>query len=243
MAKTQPPVLLKGRKNGITIQLDESAAFVLIEDALRRKVADAREFFAGANTNVTFKGRPLSEEEEKSLLDIIFSETTLDVSFVASEGFTQQKAAGATGAAADVAAGTENASQKEPPEENDVPENIIPLNNVPQSEYNTIYYRHSLRSGQSIRFDGSVVVLGDVNAGSEIIAQGNIIVLGTLRGMAHAGAAGDASCFVSALTLTPVQLRIANIITSIQQEKTKKTKTHHPEYAYIKDGQVYVVRH
>ena len=35
----------------------------------------------------------------------------------------------------------------------------------------------SLRSGNKIEFEGSVVVLGDINAGAEVIAEEHIIVL------------------------------------------------------------------
>jgi septum site-determining protein MinC len=72
------------------------------------------------------------------------------------------------------------------------------------------------------------------------VAQGNIIVLGALRGMVHAGAGGNLSCFVSALGLMPTQLRIANIITSVRHVRAGGVKTYHPEYAYIQNGQVYI---
>ena len=54
----------------------------------------------------------------------------------------------------------------------------------------TKFHKGSLRSGQRIEFEGSLVIIGDVNAGAEVIAGENIVVLGTLRGLAHAGAKG-----------------------------------------------------
>ena len=50
----------------------------------------------------------------------------------------------------------------------------------------TRFYRSSLRSGQKIEFEGSVVILGDVNGGAEVFAGENIVILGSLRGLAHA---------------------------------------------------------
>lgn len=41
----------------------------------------------------------------------------------------------------------------------------------------TKIYTGTLRSGQRLEFEGSILVLGDVNGGSEIIAEENIIVL------------------------------------------------------------------
>lgn len=50
-----------------------------------------------------------------------------------------------------------------------------------------------VRSGQSVVFiDGDVTVLGSVGSGAEIIAGGSIHIYGTLRGLAMAGAAGNA---------------------------------------------------
>ncbi len=50
-----------------------------------------------------------------------------------------------------------------------------------------------VRSGQSVVFiDGDVTILGAVGSGAEIIAGGSIHIYGTLRGLAMAGAAGNA---------------------------------------------------
>ena len=43
------------------------------------------------------------------------------------------------------------------------------------------FHKGSLRNGQKIEFEGSVIVVGDVNPGAEIKAGGNIIVLGQLK--------------------------------------------------------------
>ena len=76
----------------------------------------------------------------------------------------------------------------------------------------TRYYRGSLRSGQKIEVEWSIVIFGDVNSGAEVMATENIVVLGTLRGLAHAGARGNMQAIIAANTLDAVQLRIANII-------------------------------
>lgn len=72
----------------------------------------------------------------------------------------------------------------------------------------------TLRSGQKIESEHSVVVFGDVNSGAEIIAGGDIVVLGTLRGIAHAGAYDETGGgrVIFALNLQPTQLRIGSII-------------------------------
>jgi septum site-determining protein MinC len=72
----------------------------------------------------------------------------------------------------------------------------------------------TLRSGQKIETEHSLIVLGDVNSGAELIAGGDIIVLGTLRGIAHAGAYDESGGgrVIFALNLDPTQLRIGTTI-------------------------------
>lgn len=76
----------------------------------------------------------------------------------------------------------------------------------------TKFYTHSLRSGQKVEFVGSIVILGDVNNGAEVIAGENIIILGTLRGLAHAGAKGNKEAIISAGAIETNQIRISNVI-------------------------------
>lgn len=63
----------------------------------------------------------------------------------------------------------------------------------------TKFHRGSLRSGNKIEFEGSLVILGDVNAGAEVVAGDNVVVLGILRGLAHAGAKGNKKAMISAV--------------------------------------------
>lgn len=77
----------------------------------------------------------------------------------------------------------------------------------------TVLIQRTLRSGQTVNYDGNVVVLGDANPGSEIIASGHVLIMGSARGLVHAGAMGDEKATVTALSLSPIQLRIASHIT------------------------------
>ena len=82
----------------------------------------------------------------------------------------------------------------------------------------TKFYKASLRSGQKIEFEGSVVIIGDVNDGAEVIAEDNIVVLGALRGMAHAGAKGNNEAVIAARIIDSPQIRIGTII----KERSRK---------------------
>ncbi len=82
----------------------------------------------------------------------------------------------------------------------------------------TTFHKGSLRSGQKIEVESSIVVIGDVNSGAEVIAGDNIVVVGTLRGLAHAGAKGNKEAIIVASTLNAVQLRISNIVKELDMD-------------------------
>jgi hypothetical protein len=72
----------------------------------------------------------------------------------------------------------------------------------------------TLRSGQRVETPYTLVVVGDVNPGADLIAGGDIIVFGSLRGTAHAGAYDDEAFdrVIVALQMQPMQLRIGSVI-------------------------------
>ena len=100
----------------------------------------------------------------------------------------------------------------------------------------TKFYKSSLRSGQRLEFEGSIVILGDVNDGAEVIAEDNIIVLGSLRGMAHAGAKGNDSAIIAAHIIESPQIRISN---NIKERQREEIEVESYSYAFIgADGNI-----
>jgi len=95
----------------------------------------------------------------------------------------------------------------------------------------------TLRGGQAIETEGSVIVFGNVNPGAQITAGGSVDVRGTCRGVIHAGAAGDVTAFIIADHLLPTQIRIANYIARSPDEPEDSGKA---ERAYIKDGRIVI---
>lgn len=93
-----------------------------------------------------------------------------------------------------------------------------------------LYLKTTVRSGTDIRHPGTVVILGDVNPGGEIIADGDILIWGCLRGVAHAGAKGDRECRIMALRMEPTQLRIADVVARAPAIAPKEFA---PEVAYV----------
>jgi septum site-determining protein MinC len=115
------------------------------------------------------------------------------------------------------------------------PSRALPVDMTP-----TLLVRRTLRSGQRVRFNGNVVVLGDVNPGAEIVASGDIVVMGTLRGVAHAGATGSAEAVVVAFRLQPVQLRVGTVIGRAPDGQAPRPDG--PEVARVRDGALVIER-
>ena len=101
----------------------------------------------------------------------------------------------------------------------------------------TKFHRGSLRSGQKIEEERSIVILGDVNAGAEVIAADNIVVVGALRGLAHAGAKGNKQAIIAAGRLDTAQMRIANIVKEFNRAEEPYRKL---AYAYIENDKIII---
>ena len=101
----------------------------------------------------------------------------------------------------------------------------------------TKFHRGSLRSGQKMEVEGSLVILGDVNSGAEVIASDNIVVLGALRGLAHAGAKGNKQAIIAAGLFDAVQVRIANIVKEINRDEEP---LHKQAYLSVVDDKIVI---
>ncbi len=104
-------------------------------------------------------------------------------------------------------------------------------------------FKGNLRSGQSIKANGDLVVVGNVNSNSYVYATGNIFVLGKLYGVPHAGYGGNNDAIVFAFDLNPPQIRIGDYITRSPEENVllKKRVNVVPEVAFVDDGAIVIV--
>lgn len=107
---------------------------------------------------------------------------------------------------------------------------------APLSADDALFVERTLRGGQRISHDGTVIVLGDVNPGAEIIAGGHVVVWGRLRGTVEAGLTSDGA-MVCALDLAPTQLRIGTALARAPEEPDRVPV---PEVAREVDGRIVV---
>lgn len=207
-------VIIKSFPSGIVLHLDPELPFDAILSDIGEKFRQSSGFFKDAQMALSIKGRVLSEEEEKQILDTISQNSNLTIlCLVGEDDETNQKFVKALGQT-DFSGESENGSEGQ-------------------------FYRGSLKNGQILETESSIVILGDVYPGSAIISAKDIIILGGLFGEAYAGGNGNPGHYVVALEMSPKKLKIGDFkYSSKEKAKWSIRPKMQPKIAYIKDHKV-----
>ncbi len=141
------PVLLKGNSIGLTMVLDPEMKFEQLKAAICEKFTQAKDFFNG-QTQIALKieGRKLTSPQLEEVLGIIAEETTLTIAYVIEDDKIMETS-------------FKEALRKLEEKEQKRSDSLIDERRKGDGQF----YRGTLRSGQSLESDGSVVVVGDVN--------------------------------------------------------------------------------
>lgn len=207
-------VIIKSFPNGIVLHLSEADTFeeILQETAIRFR--ESRDFFKDARMALSIKGRKLTEEEENTLLNIISENSDIHILCLVSDDEDTDrmfiKAISETDFSED---GNGNSAGQ--------------------------FYKGTLKNGEVLETEYSIVILGDVYPGSAIISARDIIVLGGLYGEAYAGGNGSDGHYVAALEMSPEKLKIGDFKYHAK-EKSKwgiKPKVQ-PKIAYVKNKKI-----
>jgi len=210
-------VIFIGTRSGLRLILDAEDNIENLKRALERRLHEAGGFYSGARVSVETRGAvvpPEWIEEVRSVLEdhgLLMEERRRDAAALGDE-VPDPEASESEGS---------GAGQTQ---------------SLPGAD--TLMIRRSLRSGQSVSFDGNIVVMGDVNPGSEACATGDIVVFGSLRGVAYAGANGKQDARVVALRLMPTQLRIADRVARSPDGEVQAPVS--PEAAFLRDGAIVI---
>ena len=207
-------VIIKSFPNGIVLHLSEADTFeeILQETAIRFR--ESRDFFKDAKMALSIKGRKLTEEEENTLLNIISENSDIHILCLVSDDEDTDrmfiKAISETDFSED---GNGNSAGQ--------------------------FYKGTLKNGEVLETEYSIVILGDVYPGSAIISARDIIVLGGLYGEVYAGGNGSDGHYVAALEMSPEKLKIGDFKYHAK-EKSKwgiKPKVQ-PKIAYVKNKKI-----
>ena len=219
---TTETVAIKGSSDGLLVALDPDEEWLTVTGNLAAKIDEQSAFFEGARIIIDVGTRPVPKYE-LSGLKALLERRGLTFAQILSDSATTTESANAL----DIRTG---ASSEEA--DNDA----LPISPEEIGEQG-VFLRRTLRSGRTVHTHGSVVIIGDVNPGAEVIAGGDVIIWGRLRGNVHAGADGDETAIVCALHMMPTQLRIAGFITTSPPDKRAQSI---PEVALIRDEQIVV---
>lgn len=237
---------IKGTKSGLLLHMHERPLTPVVSK-LRERLAALPNFYRGGRAVLMLGEQPLEAADLAGItailqeFGIIADGAVCDADDVADAA----RAAGLRIVAASVAAAPRVRDDRTEPAhvrkarheggEEAAREAVRTDRNSASSAAENCFYKGTLRSGQSLSAFGSILVIGDVNAGAELIATKDIIVWGTLRGVAHAGAEGDDAASVYALRLEPTQLRISRCIAAAPSTGAGVGS---PEVARVVDGKI-----
>jgi len=204
-------VVIKSNKFGITVVLDKDTEYEELKNILRDKFEQSSKFFGETDVVLAFEGKVLTTEQQHEILNTISEVSSVNVICI-----------------------VDNNEELEAKYEK-------VMNDSKNSQISQLFYKGTLRSGQVLETETSIIVLGDVNPGGKIISKGNVVILGSLRGTAYAGAGGNEHAFVVALEMNPMQVKIADVIArSSDSAPTRKNKVAMPKIAYVYEGNIYV---
>jgi len=209
--KQDDVVVFKGTAKGLHLVLNDKIHYTLLLKRLREKLKETAGFFRGAKVIVHPGDRELQPAHYLELSDVLQKEYGLILLRW-------------------MANGEQEAVKKQA---NTLP--APPAETLRETE--PLIVTRTVRSGQQIIHDGSILLLGDVNHGASVMAGGDIIVLGVCRGVVHAGIHGNAKAWVAAHRLQPTQLRIANVI-ACAPDGAKPPAC--PEIARMRAGEVVI---
>ena len=220
-SRSSSAVEIKGYGNDVNIILSDETAFSDVEAELIMRLKDSDQFFSGVAVILDVGDRVLDRKECERLDEILSDRFNLTVSAVRSRSDETRKVAKKVGWKVE----SQQRKKKK-------------IRTPAGRRSDTILIKRTLRSGQKEWHRGNIVIIGDVNPGAEVVATGDVVIMGTLRGVAHAGAEGNTSAVIIALSLRPIQLRIAEYIG--RSPDLDLDVDNIPEMARVEDGNIII---
>lgn len=232
-ALVERPIEIKGIRDGLLISVADLPGVDLYEQ-LASELDEKQAFLAGGRIAVEIGHRKLDKQAVEAL-QALFEKHALTLWAILAKDQKSREAARSVGLATRISGtatdldGNRLAGVVVNDDADTLPERALP-------DASALLLRETVRSGRSVFYEGDIVVIGDVNAGAEVVAGGSVIVWGRLRGLVHAGAMGDTDALICALELTPTQLRIADQIAV--DPDNGRAQDAMPEQASIRNGQI-----
>ncbi len=202
--KVKNTVIIKANKYGLQVNLDPDIPFPELLADVRDKFKETAKFWGDAKMVLTLDGRKLSGSEELKIVNSITENSDIEVvCLVDPDGRRIDDC------------------------EQALTEKLMEL-----AARTGEFFKGTIRSGESIDSEASIVIIGDVNKGAKVSAGGSVIVLGSLKGEAWAGCGGNDNCAVVAFDMEPSKVKIGDLFL----EKFPRKKG--PKVISIKSGRI-----
>jgi septum site-determining protein MinC len=204
-------VIIKSFPNGIVLHLNPELDFDELLFQIAMKFKESSGFFKDAKMALSIKGRKLTDEEENQVLEAISENSDITVICIVSrDEETDRQFVKAIAQTGEDSLGGEGQ-----------------------------FYKGTLRNGQVLETEASIVILGDVYPGSAIISARDIIVLGGLYGEAYAGGNGSEGHYVAALEMSPERLKIGDFKYNTREKAKWSIRPKvQPKIAYVKNNKI-----
>ena len=201
-------VVIKSNRSGMTVILDPELPFDQLLKDVAAKFGESAKFWGSVQMALTLAGRELSPEEEFELVNVITGSSDIEILCLLDQDLERTRKC-----------------------EKALNEKLMEL-----SAANGQFYRGTLKEGESIDAETSIVVIGDVEKGARIISKGNVVVIGDLRGSVVAGVSGNSEAVVAAMEMAPSALRIADYEVHCSEKGKRLAKG--PVIVSVEDGRI-----
>lgn len=206
-------VIIKSYQNGIAIYLDQEMEFEQLLTEVALKFQESGHFFKDMKVAISFEGRNLTEQEERLLVQTIAGNSSLNIICVVGKD----------------------------PETDDIFQRAVEeFQDGWDPESSGHFYRGSLKNGEMLESESSIIVVGDVEPGACVISTKDIVVLGALYGSAYAGGNGSAKHYIAALEMSPQKLKIGDFKYK-SKEKSRwslRSKKIQPQIACVQEKHI-----
>ena len=201
-------VVIKSSKAGMTVILDPDLPFGELLEAIGKKFRESARFWGSVQMTLTLEGRELTAAQEFAIVDTITKNSQIEVLCLLDTDAERIERC-----------------------EKALNDKLMELNSQTGQ-----FYRGTLKRGDCLESEASIVIIGNVDHGARVTAKGNVIVLGELKGTVTAGVSGNPQAVVMALDMAPLQIRIGDMSSRFNERNKRLGRG--PMIALVEDGAI-----
>lgn len=201
-------VVIKSSKAGMTVILDPELPFGELLDAIGKKFSESARFWGSVQMTLTLEGRDLTAAQEFAIVDTITKNSQIEVLCLLDTDAERIERC-----------------------EKALNDKLMELNSQTGQ-----FYRGTLKRGDCLESEASIVLIGNVDHGARVTAKGNVVVLGELKGTVTAGVSGNPQAIVMALDMAPLQIRIGDLSSRFNERNKRLGRG--PMIALVEDGAI-----